>query len=557
MVLGHGIIDTVLDNTRREPEQLENNKTRLFGSNELWIDEMSENIPSTPKKSSADSFWQVPSNPVTPRTPGHRVLRQAGPNTKERSAKRRRGRLEIQQHFLGEVDENLASDALLDTPRFQSRVPPSPSFNVSSPSKGRLLDHREIEDTDGNAFELTSSPSANRISLASFQPSSSISEGEVDESQKLQGLEALEEEENEKDSSPLNEDIGHGPGFDEYFDKFSQRKTSSNTLSQLPLVDNQLYLDTIQKTVLENDRFTQTLVHFQSRNFQQWFCEAVFGYNLLFYGFGSKEHFLSTFVEQKFHGFPVFVVKGYFPHLQLKSVLTAFLEFLEVVPSSASVPDMLQQALSVLESGERAFDKAVILVHNIDGEDLVDERFQSALANIAASPNVYFFASVDHVNFPLLWDSSLESLFNFVMHDATTFARYYNETTYENSLGIGRANVSNKEKAIKHVLYSLPANSREIFKLLLIHQLERLADFADSTSIRPSERIGIEYKAFYQKCSSEFLCSNELNFRSQLTEFFDHHIIEMKRDSTNMEIIWIPHPADLLENLLQDMMEDI
>ncbi|EPX73490.1 origin recognition complex subunit Orc2 [Schizosaccharomyces octosporus yFS286] len=520
---------------------------------------MTENIPSTPKKSSSDAFWQVPSNPVTPRTPGHRVLQQAkGVNTKERSAKRRRGRLELQQHFLNEVDDNAASDALLETPRFRSRVPRSPSFNVSSPSKEKILNHRFNEETDGKVFDLLSSPSADRINLASFQPSSSISEGETDESRKLRGLEALEEEEeHDNDSFSMKEEIDHGPGFDEYFDKFSQRKTSSNTLSQLPLVDNQLYLETIQKTVLENDRFTQTLVHFQSRNFQQWYCEAMFGYNLLFYGFGSKEHFLSTFIEQKFHGFPVFVIKGYFPHLQLKSVLSAFLEFLEVVPSTASVPDMLQQALAVLDSNERAFDKVIIMVHNIDGEDLVDERFQSALANIAASPNVYFFASVDHVNFPLLWDSSLESLFNFVMHDATTFARYFNETTYENSLGIGRANVSNKEKAIKHVLYSLPANSREIFKLLLIHQLERLVDFGDSTAVRPSEKVGIEYKVFYQKCSSEFLCSNELNFRSQLTEFFDHHIIEMKRDFTNSEILWIPHPADLLENLLQDMMEDI
>ncbi|KAL2315937.1 Origin recognition complex subunit Orc2 [Schizosaccharomyces pombe] len=504
-------------------------------SNDL---KMVENVSSTPKKGVLEDPSTLTPEVVTPRTPGHRIIKAKGAYTKDRSAKRRRGRIEIERHLLGEFDDNVGSNSLLDVPLYSLEAEPlSPSVML------------EDESMEG----INQSPQG--ISVEKLGKEDNRSRSSTPASPSLESHEFSESREAGLSQSNGFEARSHGTGFDEYFDKFSQRKTSSNTLSQLPVLDNQVYLDTVKEICTETEQHTQTLVHFQSRNFHQWYFELVNNFNLLFYGFGSKEHFLSSFVEKKLPCFPIFVVKGYFPQLQLKNVLSSFLEFLEVTPA-ASVSDMLIQSLSIINSPSFSLGKIVFLVHNIDGESLIDERFQSALAAIASSKNVYFIASVDHVNFALLWDTSLESSFNFVMHDATTFARYYNETTYENSLGIGRANVSNKEKAIKHVLYSLPANSRGIFKFLLIHQLERMMDTQDFDA-RQGEKVGIEYRSFFQNCSAEFLCSNEPNFRSQLTEFFDHNIIESKRDVSNSEILWVPYPKNLLEILLEDMMEDV
>ena len=64
-------------------------------------------------------------------------------------------------------------------------------------------------------------------------------------------------------------------------------------------------------------------------------------------------------------------------------------------------------------------------VHNIEG--LTDLQAQSLLSELAAVPSVQLVASVDHVDAALLWDKEVAARFNWLWHDATTFAAYTDE----------------------------------------------------------------------------------------------------------------------------------
>lgn len=74
------------------------------------------------------------------------------------------------------------------------------------------------------------------------------------------------------------------------------------------------------------------------------------------------------------------------------------------------------------ESGSRSL---VLGMHNIEG--LADPQAQSLLSELAAVPSVQLIATVDHVDAALLWDKEVAARFNWLWHDATTFAAYTEE----------------------------------------------------------------------------------------------------------------------------------
>jgi origin recognition complex subunit 2 len=145
-------------------------------------------------------------------------------------------------------------------------------------------------------------------------------------------------------------------------------------------------------------------------------------------------------------------------------------------------------------------------------------------------------ASADHPSFPLLWDSSLRSAFNFLFHNCTTFQPYTAEVDVVEDvhelLGRSGRRVGGKE-GISFVLKSLPENAKNLFRVLIGEQLAAVdenvgtgfggADDDDYVDGRHAGTIGrnepgVEYKVLYQKACEEFICSSEMSFRTLLKE---------------------------------------
>jgi hypothetical protein len=71
-----------------------------------------------------------------------------------------------------------------------------------------------------------------------------------------------------------------------------------------------------------------------------------------------------------------------------------------------------------------------LLVHNIDGIALRNEPSQQLLSRLADIPGVHLIASIDHILAPLLWNNRLQSRFQWLQRDCTTFRAYTAESGF-------------------------------------------------------------------------------------------------------------------------------
>ena len=165
--------------------------------------------------------------------------------------------------------------------------------------------------------------------------------------------------------------------------------------------------------------------------------------------------------------------------------------------------------------------------------------------------------------------------FNFIFHDATTFAPYEAEVrvVVHELLGRKGRRVGGKD-GVGFVLKSLPENARNLYRVLLSEILTVLADDLDQevpgqdTHAVEDERagsgqkraeasessVGIEYRVLYQKASEEFICQSEMSFRTLMKEFHDHQMIESRKDASGTEVLGVPLSREEMEGVLEDLV---
>ncbi|KAJ2325681.1 Origin recognition complex subunit 2 [Coemansia sp. RSA 2681] len=61
------------------------------------------------------------------------------------------------------------------------------------------------------------------------------------------------------------------------------------------------------------------------------------------------------------------------------------------------------------------------------------------------------------------------------------------------------------------------------------------------------------HSAYFAACRDQFLVSSELTFRSQLTEFRDHKVIQSRHAADGTESVHIPLDAATLGTILEGM----
>ena len=339
----------------------------------------------------------------------------------------------------------------------------------------------------------------------------------------------------------------------------TRQQTSTATLAGLRKLDHAAYVALLRahdggSAAHVDDRAFLHLLH--ARAFGQWRFELTQGFNVLLYGYGSKRRLMAALAAE-LHAAAgrVVVVNGYLASLALKDVLATLARALgpatpatpatpasPATPATPATPDAILARLDGLHQPPLS-----LLVNSLDGPALRSPRAQAVLARLAAHPKLRLVATVDHVRSSLLWDAARASQFNFVWHDATTFEPYAAEIAADAALalvdGPGRAGGT---LGVRFVLASLPANARALFRMLVAAQLRALADadpgagaggdaggdpgpvrsaatpLGTSVARKPASRdaaeFGIEYRVLYQRALAEFVCSNEVAFRTLLKE---------------------------------------
>jgi len=283
---------------------------------------------------------------------------------------------------------------------------------------------------------------------------------------------------------------------------------------------------------------SERLAAWHQGQFFQWYFELQRGFNLLFYGYGSKKVLLMKFAKEVLGDCPQVVVNGYFPGITPKSVLTSICE--GVLGHRGAFRDLVEQCAFIhayFSNAGRLVKRLYVVVHNIDGAALRTEKAQQVFSLLAAVPCLHLLASIDHINAGLLWDSSKIAKLNWIYHDVTTYQRYTTETSFESNFI--HTQTSGQTRGATYVLKSLTSNARGIFKILAQYQVRQGPD-----------SLGITAQALYTKCREAFLVSNDLALRTQLTEFKDHELIATRKGPDGTEYLYSQLDRAALQTLL-------
>ncbi len=386
-----------------------------------------------------------------------------------------------------------------------------------------------------------------------------------------------------------------GPGsftsFDAYFLHASRpSRTSSNVFSQLvqPLSPDE-YATSLPRafyTLPFSDASTRLLEQSHRSHLPRYLLELAEGFNLLFYGLGSKRRVLNELARAcatraRAH---VLVLNAFQPSFSARDILTA----LARLPGEPQGVEGVAQFLSgPISSGRRR--RLVLVVHNIDAPALrTTPKTRTLLGALGALDGVQVAASVDHVvGAPLLWSSTEMLARRWLWHDLTTLAPYDAELAGADpaslraptaarggaggvglgavaegtgtGVGVGAGAGQMTETAAVHVLAAVTQRARKLFVLMGRRQLEALADAGnvEPTNLADSGEVAIAYDVLFNLARDNFIATNDTALRALLGEFRDHHLVVTIGTGAmgTGETLWIPLRKERLKKLLDGLQQ--
>ena len=415
------------------------------------------------------------------------------------------------------------------------------------------------------------------------------------------------------DDDPIQESssLSTFTSFDAYFAHASRpSRTSSNVFSHLvqPLSTDE-YATSLARTFYPlpfSSAPARLLDETRHAHMPRYLLELAAGFNLLFYGLGSKRAALNELARAcaQMARAHVVVIDGVWRGggggqgmLSASDIGAALArlpgapqdvqgvsEFLSspIPPSSSS-----SSSSSSLLKGGRQRRRLVLIVHNADAPALrAAGKARTMLGALAALEGVQVAASVDHINAPLLWTSTEMLARRWLWHDLTTLAPYDVELAGSDpaslravsssaragttttaaaaeggGLGGGQVGMMT-ETAARHVLVAVTQRARKLFALMGRRQLDALADAGDvdpTTPAQAAEVAAITYDMLFNLARDHFIATNDTALRALLGEFRDHGLVVTVGTGAmgSGEMLWIPLRKERLTKLLDGLQEDV
>lgn len=369
--------------------------------------------------------------------------------------------------------------------------------------------------------------------------------------------------------------------FDAYFLQANRTsKTSSNTYSQLvgslSPDDFQERLRAIRRESKDLDERISNLELSHHQYFPAFINELASGFNLLFFGYGSKRPLLNKLARQCAKKGHVVVGNGFFLNFTLKELLASAEQLIDApdIPDSGMGPEGQCRRILAKYALKPNARHLFFIIHNIDGPALRTERAKSCLRTIASHPSIHLAASVDHLLASTLFSTtdcfSRDQGFSWLWHDCSTLRPYDFETVFadrtsyagasfayqqraRNQAGVVgmQSNSIINENAAKHVLASVTAKAKRLFALICARQRAAIdaAEIESGSTVRSSAEVAISYELLFAAARDDFIATNETAMRALLGEFRDHNLVLSATAPEGGEALWIPLSKDALLNL--------
>ncbi|GMG39411.1 unnamed protein product [Ambrosiozyma monospora] len=361
-------------------------------------------------------------------------------------------------------------------------------------------------------------------------------------------------------------------GYEGFFEqhRIKTKKLSTKTMSLAPDLNYDEFHLYNKLIDLICDNQSETLSNYYRNQFSQWWFELQEGFSLIFYGAGSKRLTILEFVQNFMLGqhdsqnTKALVVNGYNSEFTVKSLIKSIWEIAFNKRSGKSGTSLYEQIHSIAtQFAKPSSKKLILLVNNIDGESLRSDQAQYLLSELSTIPKIQFICTMDNVNTPFLWNATLLTNFNFVWHNISTYSPYNTETSFKDPLSIGKSKRFVGSKGVKYVLNSLTSNGRNLYKNLITQQLEKIdssitteKEMENRASCRGNVKNSLDFKDFYNLCVGEFICSNEISFRTLLREFLEHKSCTLTTNQSGTEVLFVPFTVDEMEKILEEEFMD-
>lgn len=408
----------------------------------------------------------------------------------------------------------------------------------------------------------------------------------------------MEHSSSEEESALESKELVHGEiivgtAFDAYFSQISATpRTSSSVFSDLvqPLTSDE-YLEALRSPgsghVFQPKQPSNWANDHHQSSFDRFARELDEGFNLIFYGVGSKRVILNTFASEicsrKGH---VVIANSFQPTFSLKNFLTS----IECVPGIQNLP---LSSAGIERQAQRIFHffgthpqnhQLYLFVHNIDAPIFRATKAKSCLSLLALNPNIHLIASIDRVNASLLWSSSELSIrkqllglgidklhkgYAWLWHDLTTLVPYDVELAHADRSSISGATgsaarnqqesavgsvIAVTETAAQHILASVTQKAKRLFALLTARQLEIMDEASDAAGTNPQQHA-LPYEWLFNAARDKFIATNDTAMRSLLGEFKDHALIlsAPQGGPGSAEVLWIPLQKDKLLKIVKSL----
>jgi origin recognition complex subunit 2 len=203
-----------------------------------------------------------------------------------------------------------------------------------------------------------------------------------------------------------NKNLDYVLESDAYFTTHSSAKslTSNHTLDRLknPRLSQDRLFGLLAELKLSNEH-EQAIKQLHEEYFSffpKWMLLLNEGFSVLLHGIGSKRGILTEFREQMLKNQTVVVINGFFPSLTIKDVLDAITkDVLETTITNSNYHEVVDEI--DVEFQAQPDLHLFLIVHNIDGVMLRNNKAQHILSRLAKVKNIHLLASIDHINTPL------------------------------------------------------------------------------------------------------------------------------------------------------------
>ena len=385
--------------------------------------------------------------------------------------------------------------------------------------------------------------------------------------------------------------------------------TSTRTMESLRIPGDVEARDIVSKLRLKNKKDIGILYQYYLNQFPRWRFRLRNGFNMMFYGLGSKKWLLERFVEYLDDGTvesagDVIVVNGFSPNLSIREILNTIAK--KIVKHTLKGKTNVEQAREISKivngtypsvfgggygnNNNNNYNNLNGHASSFNNEGVVDlingpmsrkkkqrKKYSKRISsggrrhkniNDNRFPERRLYLIIHNIDGPSLRSPKAQEVLSFLAESRgihlIASIDHINATFLWDQRTLQRCNflwndVTTYESYSVESVYEEPiiggtgSNAARgamfVLRSLTPNHRDILRLLAKYQLENPNSK-GLDFHEFYTRCRNEMLCNSDQTLRHHLTEFMDHALVLTSRGVDGKEYYSIPLSEDVIRNVI-------